>query len=644
LQEYYGFKKAFPIFIFVMVASVFMLLYLNGSLKAVPKPVNGVLNLEKWDGSKGRPSLAGEWEFYWNRLYTYGDFASGLERQMQYVYVPKTWNSYTEDGKSLPGFGYATYRLKVVVGDTQPSLSLRLDTMSTAYRLFVNENEVASNGVVGTDRNISRPFYMPEVVEFQPPGKEFFLIVQVSNYTYARGGIWYEINMGTREQIDRLNRIILYKDALLIGSLLIMALYYASFYIVLQRDKSSMYFMLLCLIFIVRTALYGDMCISRIFPRMPFGFLIFLTYTTLYWITIVIFLMVDGIYGNRCRFDYKKIFIAYGIAGTLLTAVLPIHIYTAFITGIEVIGVAMMIFSVGIVARAYRKGERGAGLILLAVSAILAAGIHDVLYQANVIHHSFGEMASVGIFLFMYTFSFIIASRLSDAYDQSRKLSGRLAASLEKEKVATDELVKTELSFLKAQIRPHFIYNTLGVIAAMTTEEPQRAKELLYDLTDYLRGSFHFENYNGMTPLADELETVKAYVSIEKARFQDKLRVEYDIDEKVSVLVPLLTIQPIVENAVRHGVFVKPEGGRVVLSVFREGNWAVIRVEDDGIGIPDSTVEEILKGSGSSRGVGLKNINRRLTLFYGRGLEIWSEEGKGTSVTIRIPREGGVQE
>ena len=210
-------------------------------------------------------------------------------------------------------------------------------------------------------------------------------------------------------------------------------------------------------------------------------------------------------------------------------------------------------------------------------------------------------------------------------------------------KESVSSVVETELSFLQAQIKPHFIFNSLSVIAALTSETPQKAKELLYDLTDYLRGSFRFNNYNGMVPLSEELETVKAYISIEKARFQDKLEVAYDIDESIDLLVPMLTIQPIVENAVRHGLFAKPEGGHVSLKVYSKEAYVVIRVEDNGGGIPQNILEELLSDQASYRGIGVKNINRRLSLFYGKGLEIRSEEGKGTTVLLKIPKQGGAQ-
>jgi signal transduction histidine kinase/CheY-like chemotaxis protein len=200
--------------------------------------------------------------------------------------------------------------------------------------------------------------------------------------------------------------------------------------------------------------------------------------------------------------------------------------------------------------------------------------------------------------------------------------------------------METELSFLQAQIKPHFLYNSLSVIAALSTKEPQRAEELLYDLSDYLRGSFHFENYNGVVPLSKELDTVRAYVSIEKERFRGKLKVEYDIDESIDIAVPVLFLQPLVENAIRHGVSKKPGGGTVRLGIKRAGNETVITVEDDGVGIPAQKLDGLLDKTDVKSGVGLSNIQRRMVLNYGHGLKIQSTEGSGTTVIMAIPDQG----
>lgn len=197
--------------------------------------------------------------------------------------------------------------------------------------------------------------------------------------------------------------------------------------------------------------------------------------------------------------------------------------------------------------------------------------------------------------------------------------------------------LETEMSFLQAQIKPHFLYNSLSVIAALSTQEPQRAEQLLYDLSDYLRGSFHFDNDEGVTFLSSELATVRAYVSLEQARFRDTLHVVFDVDEEIDVPIPMLVIQPLVENSIRHGVSKKPGGGTVKLSVQRGSGDTVIAVEDNGIGMTESRWRELLAGHAAGQGVGLQNIQRRMIVRYGHGLEIQSAAGTGTVVTLRIP-------
>lgn len=197
--------------------------------------------------------------------------------------------------------------------------------------------------------------------------------------------------------------------------------------------------------------------------------------------------------------------------------------------------------------------------------------------------------------------------------------------------------LETEMSFLQAQIKPHFLYNSLSVIAALSTQEPQRAEQLLYDLSDYLRGSFQFDNYEGVTFLSSELATVRAYVSLEQARFRDTLHVVFDVDDEIDIPIPMLVVQPLVENAIRHGVSKKPGGGAVSLSVQRGSGNTVITVADNGVGMTEATWRELLNGQVPGQGVGLQNIQRRMIVRYGHGLEIQSAVGAGTSVTLRIP-------
>ena len=607
----------------------------------------GVLDLRGWEPEKGVPSLNGEWEFYWQELLSEKDFTSGI-KQKETVLVPDTWNKYHWNGKKLPGFGYATYRVRILVDDLKQPLSLRMDNASTAYRLLINDQEIMKNGTVGKNRKASAAWMQPETATFMPPAKSFDLIIQVSNFEYARGGLWYEVRIGAPEQVAGQNVFLMYKDAILIGGLLIMALFFTGFCVRLKGDNSSRYFVLLCIIFIIRTALYGDSFLLRIFPKIPFRVVIILTYVTLYWIPITVTLVISHILNNKVmlignekseKSSREKYFIYYGIIMTVMTVLLPISVFTSFVSVIELIGVAMIFFSLLFSIRSYLKGVRWAGMIFCAVYIIMITGIHDVLYQANIIDSAQGEFASIGIFFFMFILSFIIAGRFSDAYEQSRELTRQLQVSLNRERKVSQELVQSEMNFLKAQIKPHFLHNTLSVIAALITENPAKAETVLYDLSDYLRGSFQFDNQSGVITFSEELRIVRAYLAIEAARFEDSFCVSYELDEKTDSKIPMLLIQPLVENALRHGILPSGKKGKLTIRSRQKVGVLLIEIEDDGVGMSQEKLIELRNGTSPERGVGIKNIRQRLQLLGQSDLKIESLPGQGTRIIIELKQE-----
>ncbi|XOI99225.1 ATP-binding protein [Paenibacillus polymyxa] len=203
---------------------------------------------------------------------------------------------------------------------------------------------------------------------------------------------------------------------------------------------------------------------------------------------------------------------------------------------------------------------------------------------------------------------------------------------------SVQEAIRTEMAFLQAQIKPHFLYNALNVIIATCAVNPDKATDLLIELSHYLRGSFDFQNREQLVPLTKELELVESYVHLEQARFEERLVVEYEVESDVHLYLPPLSIQPLVENAIRHGVMERAAGGTVHLRVFKESEHVVVQVQDDGVGIPPERMAQVKSGrTEGPGGVGLQNINRRLMALYGQGLEIHSHVGKGTQIRFRIP-------
>ena len=189
-----------------------------------------------------------------------------------------------------------------------------------------------------------------------------------------------------------------------------------------------------------------------------------------------------------------------------------------------------------------------------------------------------------------------------------------------------------QADILLSQIQPHFLYNALTAIYRLCDSKPQKAKEAVSEFAKYLRGNLDSLKQNAPIPFADEFNHIKAYLALEKIRYDDDLEVVYDIKAS-EFFIPALTVQPLIENAVNHGISDLPHGGTVTLSTREFPDYYEIRVSDNGIGFdPDKLPQD-----GKSH-IGISNVRSRIEMMCHGRLDIVSEAGKGTTATITIPK------
>jgi two-component system sensor histidine kinase LytS len=195
-----------------------------------------------------------------------------------------------------------------------------------------------------------------------------------------------------------------------------------------------------------------------------------------------------------------------------------------------------------------------------------------------------------------------------------------------------------EVRALQARMNPHFLFNALNVLAALSRVAPRQVPQATGQLRQFLRASFD-QQERLLVPLEEELAVVRAYLDIESLRLGDRLKVEQTIDPGLSkVLMPPFSFQPLVENAVQHGLHSSPRAGRLQLMVRPMGEWLEMSVRDDGQGVPSTEVEQLFFAE-RPRVHALVLLRRRLQGLFGRSfqLEVRSEIGEGTTVTMRIP-------
>ena len=269
--------------------------------------------------------------------------------------------------------------------------------------------------------------------------------------------------------------------------------------------------------------------------------------------------------------------------------------------------------------RKERWPHMGMGLLLVAFEA-------DVI--ATVIGFWEGGFISKYVFFVLFVAALFVVLRLiPESINAAEK-----AKALEAEKnIVEAELKDSRISIMLSQIQPHFIYNTLGTIERMCLKDPQKAFDLVRNFSLYLRGNF--SELDSVAPIRfeEELKHIEYYVNIEKIRFPD-MYIEYDV-EVTEFVLPALSVQPLVENAIKHGLMRLESGGRVLIRSYETPTHFCVSVTDDGVGFDtNAPVDE-------KKHVGLRNIRGRLNAMVNGDLILESKPGSGTKAVIMIPKE-----
>lgn len=210
-------------------------------------------------------------------------------------------------------------------------------------------------------------------------------------------------------------------------------------------------------------------------------------------------------------------------------------------------------------------------------------------------------------------------------------------------KTSIQEAIRNEHAFHQAQIKPHFLYNALSSVISFCYTDGEKAAYLITMLSQYLRYILDMDRTTLFVPLFREMELIHAYVEIEKARFGEGFDFVCHVHDGIlDKEIPSLSIQPFVENAIRHGLFEKDEKGHVTLTIVDGGHYIKVMIEDDGVGIADDLLYQMSKGENQKGSIGIQNIRRRLDTIPGATLSITSEMGKGTKVVMYIPTPEGM--
>jgi two-component system, LytTR family, sensor kinase len=606
----------------------------------------GVLDLSNFDlDNIGTIKLNGEWEFYWNELLTSDDFSKvdGEKPTMTgYISTPSFWGGQVGDTK-ITGKGFATYRLIIKGLEPGEMLGIKKTNIRNSYLAQVNGIEINRNGEPAQSREQYSYGNVPRLSFFQSTSNEIELIVQVANYDHLRGGIVAPIYFGLQSDIIVLNNRWVIFEAGVEAILLTIGIIYLLLFFFVKRyreeDAIIISFGVFCILLALANSLISERSLLLLVPNLPFAISFRLLQISILGSLASIAIFLNQMGEEIMPKVQRNIVIGFYSSLVVLVFILPTNIYsnlTPLINmfgGVFLLGIFMKNLTRFIGKISMNIDRNSHATLILALLGVniyaLDVTLMDLGLKTNMI------IGNISILIFVGALIFLLIKRISDVYNTNTQISLELA-NQEKQSL------ENENAFLRSQISPHFLYNALNTIISYCYTDGNRAALLLKSFSSYLRGSFDFDSHEKYVLLEKELELVNAYVDIQKARFGDDLKVKMDIKpELLKCNVPPLSIQILIENAIRHGVMKKENGGTVDVHVYVNKDKLVVEVSDDGIGMPEDLIERLNEGKNinesiTRQGIGLLNIQKRLINSYGSKLNIESEEGVGTKMSFEL--------
>jgi two-component system LytT family sensor kinase len=589
----------------------------------IPEITGGVLNLKEQDLKKeGGVLLDGEWEFYWNSLKSPGDFADARapEENRIYMKVPGYWNGKDVEGKRLSGDGYATYRLTVRFDRPVRQLAIKVDAVFSSYRMWIGNKEVLSCGTTGASAESSKAG-MEALLAFYDAGEagetEIQILIQVSNFIGGKGGILKSVTMGTVKQIQNIRQRNLMTDVFIFSSTIFMGFFYLLLFNFRKKERYVLYFGILCVLISLRSLFLGELCIYSLLSGYDPVALFKFSFFILAFALPLFVVYYDKMFPYEMPGSFKRITSALGSVFIISVFFLPYRYVYWILYGFEAYTLFVFVLLGIITVNLIRKRREGFMIVGIGSVIILLSALNDMLSDLLAIQGKF--YTTKGLFVFMML--------------QCLLLSRRFAGS---QRIA-EQFQEAEIRSLQAQIKPHFLFNSITTIAYWIQKDAPKAHSLLLDLSDYMRSRFSFGSSDDMVEFQDEMYHVKSYLNLQQARLEGRLKVIFDIDPDIKVKIPALLIQPIVENALKHGILPGNEGGILKISAVCRKRCLTVVIEDNGAGMAPERLKDLLDEKVPGYGIGVRNVNKRLQHFYGRTLAVESEEGKGTTVKMEIP-------
>ena len=616
-----------------------------------PVVEQGVLDLSRWKLDRDGPvKLNGQWEFYWDQLLTPDDFkpATGVAKQSGYLVFPGSWKGVELDGHKLPGTGHATFRLRIIPGQNIFDTALKVYNIPAAYKLWANGLLLAASGETGTDSETEQAHRTHKIVPFPDGSSSIELVLQISNYHFRRGGVRDSMILSAAEPLELAHVRTWGWSLLLIGGLLFMGLYHLVLHYWRNKDLSTLYFGLYCLVLVGHfitsdsTEWVLTLFISNNHPLVLEKFslicyvcsasILFRFYRSLYKEEFPLFIQ----YFCDIR-SISFVLICLTQADVTIFSALHYYMFSTFL----LIAIYIVLLSICLA-----RGHTGSLFLSVGSAVISIVAINDIFCHMGLIDSIY--LVQEGTFVFALSQAFALAQRFSNAFTEVEFLSKDLEdknAALETEMEERNRLEQEIIKVSEEERRSlsHDLHDGLcqqlavaRLRCSVLALEPGMGQEALSNLSDLsalLNESVSqaYDLSRGLWPVEHAADGVGPSLEELARRVGESSGIAVDFTEDLpcaacnnSHLLQLYRIaQEAVTNAVKHA---KPSHIRIVLNC-NAAHELVLSVADNGIGKTGATPP--------TGGLGLRIMAHRARMIGAR-LIFEESKGGGTRLVCRL--------
>jgi len=619
--------------------------------KQQPLAKKGILDLRGWDFDKDGPvKLDGEWEFYWEKLLYLDDFRNEKSiAKTGLIALPSVWNGYLVNDKKLTYEGFATFRITILPANLEKVIAVKTEAIGTAFRLYANGELVAANGRVGSKATDSEPRFLPVTSTFPGASERIELILQVSNFHYIKGGPWTSLYFGSARSIRERRETGLVLELFLFGCLSIMGIYHFGLFLSRRKEKSTLYFGLLCLLIALRILLTGEKYLIHIFPYISWSMALRIEFLDLYLTLPVFVLFCRAVFPQENLKYLARFFLVTGCIFPAITVFAPALLYSKIAPAFQILTLLFLIYFIYLLVISLIRRRAGSAIFLAGSTGLIMTVCNDILHFNGIIHT--GYYGPFGLLVFIFSQAAVLSSRFSGAFFTVEKLSDEL--------MRLGDIKDKFLSNLSHELRTplSIVYGYSEILAEDLPEGDLKShsKEILHQ-SDKLR-----ENLNDLM-LVTEIESVpgierktmhlanilkRIETELKIAIEKNHITVKNNIPEQTILKADESYITSALYNIFKNGIVYNSRGGILTINAGQQNSTLTIEFSDTGPGIPIAAQlriwEKFYRADSSLTcevsGVGLGLFIAKRIIELHAGSIRFETGGEGTTFFIELPVE-----